>query len=119
MSVRRFGLAFLLSALLGCSTSQVSMEASADEKATQAQQAIEKAETELAAAEAADSVWQLIDPATGSSSVSLDKLLAAAKMKQEAGEFDEAIRIADRVAEAAMLGVEQAESQKGAKPFYN
>lgn len=119
MSVKKISGAFVLSALLGCSTSQVAVDANAEEKVGLAQQAIEKAEAELAAAKSATSVWQLIDKATGSRSQPLDKLLAAAKKKQEAGEYDEAIRIANRVAEAAMLGVEQAESQKNPEPFYN
>ena len=52
--------------------------------------------------------------------MNLHKLLGAAKKKQEAGELDEAIRIANRISDAAMLGVEQIESQKGkVEPFYN
>lgn len=117
--MKKISCAFVLGALLGCSTSLVSMEASAQDMAAQAQQAIETAESELAAAKSADSVWRLIDKATGSSSQPIDKLLEAAKKKQEAGEYDEAIRIANRVAEAAILGTEQAESQKDLEPFYN
>lgn len=114
--MKKISCAIVFSALLGCGISQVAM---AEDKAAQAQQAIEKAEMELSAAKSAGSVWQLIDKATGSSSVPIDKLLEVAKKKQEAGEHDEAIRIANRVAEAAILGTEQAESQKDPEPFYN
>jgi len=117
MYLRKLVYAFVLSVLFGLGANQIAF---AGGSIANAQQAIEKAEKELGEAKAAGSVWQLIDKATGSSSVSIDKLLAAAKKKQEAGEYDEAIRIANRVADAAMLGVEQAESQKGkVKPFYN
>ena len=92
----------------------------AEDKAAEAKQALAKAEAALADAAAAGAVWRLIDKSTGSKAVNLDKLLGAAKKKQEAGELDEAIRIANRVSEAAMLGKEQIESQKGkAEPFYN
>lgn len=117
MSFRKLGYALAFCGILGLTAGQTSM---AGDKAADAQQAIEQAEQSLSAAASAGSVWQLIDKATGGSSVSLDKLLGAAKKKKEAGEFDEAIRIANRVSDAAMLGVEQAESQKGkVKPFYN
>ena len=92
----------------------------AEDKAATAQQALAKAEAALADATSAGAVWRLIDKSTGSGAVNLDKLLGAAKKKQEAGELDEAIRIANRISEAAMLGIEQIESQKGkAQPFYN
>lgn len=117
MSLRKIVGTVTVSALLGLATPYTAM---AEDKAAMAKQSIEQAEQSLADAKAAGSVWQLIDKATGSSSESLDKLLGAAKAKQDAGEFDEAIRIAKRVADAAMLGVEQAQSQKGkVKPFYN
>jgi len=117
MTLSKLGYALVVSV---CVSLAASLNAVAGDKSAEAQQAIEQAEKAIAAASSAGSVWQLIDKATGSSSVPLDKLLGAAKKKKEAGEFDEAIRIADRVSDAAMLGVEQAESQKGkAEPFYN
>jgi hypothetical protein len=116
MPIKIQGVAIALGFFLGLAGSGTVI---AGDKSAEAQQAIEKAEKSLAAAAAAGSVWQLIDKATGSGSASLDKLLGAAKEKSEAGDFDEAIRIADKVSDAAMLGVEQAESQKGkATPFY-
>lgn len=118
MSLKKTGYAIALIVFLGFTVNQSAL---ADgDKAMEAKQAIEQAENALAAATSAGSVWQLIDKSTGSRSVSLDKLLGAAKKKNEAGELDEAIRIANRVSDAAMLGVEQAESQKGkVAPFYN
>ncbi len=91
----------------------------AQDKAADVEKAIQTAETELAAAAEAGHVWRLIDPATGSSSQDLGKLLEAAKEKQQAGELDEALRIANRVAEAAVLGQEQAKLATDAAPFYN
>ena len=120
MSAKKISYAVIASAMLGVSAIHVSMQANAEDKAAQATQAIATAEASLAAAKTAGSVWQLIDKATGSASQSIEKLLAAAKKKQAAGEFDEAVRIANRVNDAATLGVEQAESQTGkVQPFYN
>lgn len=117
MSLRKLGYALAFCGIFALTAGQTAV---AGDKAADAKQAIEQAEQSLAKAAAAGSVWQLIDKATGGSSVSLDKLLGAAKKKSDAGEFDEAIRIANRVSEAAMLGLDQAESQKGkAEPFYN
>ena len=117
MYLKKCVYALVLSAIFGLGVNHTAI---AGETAADAQQAIDKAGKAVAAAQAAGSVWQLIDMATGSSSAPLDKLLGAAKKKQEAGEYDEAVRIANRVADAAMLGVEQAESQMGkAEPFYN
>lgn len=117
MNLRKIACGVAVSGLLGLAAFQTAV---AGDKAADAQQAIAQAEKALDGAVAAGSVWQLIDKSTGSSSVSLDKLLGAAKKKSEAGEYDEAIRIANRVSDAAMLGVEQAESQKGnVAPFYN
>jgi predicted Zn-dependent protease len=110
----------IASALLGVSAIYVSMQANAEDKALQEAQAIEQAEASLAAAKSTGGIWQLIDKSTGSSSQSIEKLLAAAKQKQAAGEFDEAVRIANRVNDAAKLGVEQVESQKGkVAPYFN
>lgn len=117
MYLRKFVYAFVLSAIFGMGVNHTVF---AGETAADAQQAIDKAGKAVAAAQAAGSEWQLIDKATGSSSAPLGKLLGAAKKKLEAGEFDEAVRIANRVADAAMLGLEQAESQMGkVEPFYN
>ena len=117
MFLKKFVYALVLSAIFGLAVNHTAI---AGESAADAQQAIDKAGKAVAAAQAARSEWQLIDKATGSSSAPLDKLLGVAKKKLKAGEFDEAVRIANRVANAAMLGVEQAESQMGkVEPFYN
>ena len=116
-ALKKRGYAIALSIMLGLSLNQ---PAFAGDKAAEAQQALAKAEAALADAQSAGAVWRLIDKSTGSTAVNLDKLLGAAKKKQEAGELDEAIRIANRISDAAMLGIEQIESQKGkAEPFYN
>jgi len=91
----------------------------AHDEAAQTQEAIAKAETELAAVTKTGHVWRLIDQATGKGSVNLGKLLDAAKEKQAAGEFLEAMRIANRVAETAVLGQQQASSQANVSPYYN
>ena len=116
MNLKKYVYALVLSATFGLG---INSTAVAGGSAADAQQAIDKAGEGVAAARAVGSEWQLIDKATGSSSAPLGKLLGAAKKKQEAGEYDEAIRIANRVSDAAMLGVEQAESQMGkVEPFY-
>ncbi len=102
-----------LFAMTGCATSTGMAD-----KATEVSDAIKTAETEVAAAAEVGSVWRLIDPATGGGAVDIDKLLKLAKEKQAAGELDEALRIATRVAEAAVLGQQQARSQADAGPFY-
>ncbi len=102
-----------LFAMTGCATSTGMAD-----KATEVSDAIKKAETEVAAAAAVGSVWRLIDPATGGAAVDIDKLLKVAKDKQAAGELDEALRIANRVADAAMLGQQQASDQRDAGPYY-
>lgn len=116
-AIKNTGCAVVLGIVLGFSLNQSALS---EDKAAAAQQAVAKAEAAVADAKSAGAVWRLIDKSTGSTAVNLDKLLGAAKKKQEAGELDEAIRIADRISEAAMLGVEQIQSQKGKiEPFYN
>ncbi len=104
---------------LGCILTTAVPPAFADGAAqAEAATAIAKAETELAAAEKAGHVWRLIDSATGGSAVGIDELLTVAKEKQAAGEFDEAHRLAHRVAEAALLGQEQAKLAADAGPRF-
>ena len=80
---------------------------------------IAQAETDLAAAIAAGGQWRVIDKATGSKAVDLSKLMAAAKKKAEAGETEEANRMAAHVSKAATIGLEQAQRYAGATPYYN
>ncbi|MDH3694313.1 MAG: hypothetical protein OER96_07065 [Gammaproteobacteria bacterium] len=103
--------------ITACGTMNSSVQA--QDKAAEVNEAIQMAEAELAAAAKTGHVWRLIDPATGSKSQNLGKILEAAKEKQAAGELDEALRIANRVAETAKLGQQQAEQQADAEPFYN
>jgi len=90
----------------------------AETASTGADEAIMKADEALKVAQAAGGEWRLIDKATGGSAVPIRKMLSAAKKKAEAGETEEAIRLANRVATAAMLGVEQAKGQANAAPSY-
>jgi len=87
--------------------------------AGQAQQMIAQASSDLDAVKAAGGVWRLIDPATGGSAVGITKLLKVAKSKLEAGEINEAYRIAGRVSAAAQLGLVQVASEITAGPIYN
>ena len=102
----------MLAACVQMPPKQAMAEGSVDE-------VLKMAEDKLAMAKAADAEWRAIDKATGGSAVDLTKLLEAAKEKAAAGETDEAIRIAKKVAKLSELGVEQAKDQKGAKPMYN
>ncbi len=114
--------AFTLVVAGGCATTQeppaAEPPAAAAAASPAADAAIAEAEKALAAAKKADGEWQLIDKATGSRSVSLSELLEAAQKARDAGDTDEAIRIAKRVTNAANLGVEQSKQQMGAKPYY-
>lgn len=97
--------------LVGCATTTTQVGASAGD-------AIAQAEKDLAMASEAGGVWRLIDKSTGGSSKPLNNLLAVAKKKLEAGDEEEAMRIAKRVSEHAKLGIAQAEQQANAMPSY-
>ena len=96
-------------------------QASAASAATadDAKQMIAQASADLDAAKGVGGVWRLIDSATGGKAVSISKLLKAAKAKLEAGDASEAYRMANRVSEAAQMGVAQAAEQVDAGPVYN
>ena len=79
---------------------------------------ITQAEQDLKSATRSSAVWRLVDKATGSGAVGIDKLLKLAKKKLNEGQDDEAKRLAMRVSWAAQLGINQANEQKQAKPFY-
>ena len=83
-----------------------------------AAQTITQAEQDLKSAAQSGAVWRLVDKATGSGAVGIDKLLNLAKKKLDEGQDDEAKRLAERVSWAAQLGISQADGQKQAKPFY-
>ena len=87
--------------------------------ADDAAQMIAQASADLDAAKGVGGVWRLVDSATGGKAVSISKLLKAAKAKLEAGDASEAYRIANRVSEAAQMGVAQAAEQADAGPAYN
>ncbi len=76
------------------------------------------AEQALEHVTATDHVWRLVDPATGSKSADLDTLLDAARAAHRARDYDNAIRIAKRVIDAARLGIRQARGQRNAAPYY-
>ena len=79
---------------------------------------ITQAEQDLKSATRSSAVWRLVDKATGSGAVGIDKLLKLAKKNLSEGQEDEAKRLAARVSWAAQLGISQANGQKHAKPFY-
>ncbi len=83
-----------------------------------ADKAIAAAEKEVAAVKKAGHEWKLIDKSTGRNSAPLSKMLAAAKKARDAGNEAEAIRIANRVAENAKLGLQQAKEQAKAGPHF-
>ncbi len=83
-----------------------------------AAETIIQAENDLKSAAQSSAVWRLVDKATGSGAVGIDKLLKLAKKKLDEGQDDEAKRLATRVSWAAHLGITQANDQKQAKPYY-
>ena len=83
-----------------------------------AAETITRAEQYLKSAVQSGAVWHLVDKATGSGAVGIDKLLKLAKKKLDEGRDDEARRVATLVSWAAQLGIQQASGQKQAKPFY-
>ena len=80
---------------------------------------VAQAEADLAAAIEAHGQWRVIDKATGSKAVNLTDLMKVAKEKAEAGETEEANRIAAHISKAAKIGTEQAARYAGATPYYN
>lgn len=84
--------------------------ASGADKAQDAASAIAAAETVLAEASKAGSEWAIWDKAvpSGDDAPSLEDILDVAKEKQQAGDEDEALRLAELVGFYAQLGVEQA-----------
>lgn len=106
--------------LAGCAGMEAKQETKSAPAAamTDADKAITMAEKELAAAKKAGHEWQLIDKATGGSSKPLSDLLEAAKKARDKGDSTEAIRIANRVAENARLGQQQAKEQANVAPYY-
>ena len=83
-----------------------------------AAETITRAEQDLKSAVQSSAVWRLVDKATGSGAVGIDKLLKLAKKKLDEGQDEEAKRLATLVSWAAQLGITQANEQKQAKPFY-
>ena len=79
---------------------------------------INRAEQDLKSAVQSSAVWRLVDKATGSGAIGIDRLLKLAKKKLDDGQDDEAKRLAMRVSWAAQLGMDQANKQKSVKPFY-
>ena len=83
-----------------------------------AAETITRAEQDLKSAVQSGSVWRLVDKATGSGAIGIDKLLKLAKKKLDEGQDAETKRLATLVSWAAQLGIQQASGQKQAKPFY-
>ena len=87
--------------------------------AEQAATMIAQAGDDVKAANAASGVWRILDSATGGKAVPLTKALKVAQKKLDEGDAPEAYRLAQRVSEAAQLGVAQAAEQANAAPSYN
>ena len=83
-----------------------------------AAETITQAEQDLKSAAQSDAVWRIVDKATGSGAVGIDKLLRLAKKKLDEGHDDEAKRLAILVSWAAQLGINQANKQEHVKPYY-
>jgi len=81
--------------------------------------AITQAKADLDEAVAAGAQWRIIDKSTGSKAVDLTKLLKVAEKKAEAGDMEEANRIAARVSKASKTSLEQHKRYAGASPYYN
>jgi len=80
---------------------------------------IAQASADVKAAKAASAVWRILDSATGGKAVPLTKAVKVAQKKLDAGDAPEAYRLAQRVSEAAQLGIAQAAEQANAAPSYN
>ncbi len=100
--------------LAGCA--QMPMESATADDSLDA--TMKMAEEKLAMAQSANAEWRIIDKATGGAAVDLSKILDTARKQAEAGETDEAMRLAKRVIQYAELGLEQAKAQAGAGPRY-
>jgi hypothetical protein len=87
--------------------------------AEQAATMIAQASADVKAAQAASALWRILDPATGGKAVPLTKAVKVAQKKLDAGDAPEAYRLAQRVSEAAQLGIAQAAEQANAAPSYN
>ena len=87
--------------------------------AEQAATMIAQASADVKAAQAASAVWRILDSATGGKAVPLTKAVKVAQKKLDAGDAPEAYRLAQRVSEAAQLGIAQAAEQANAAPSYN
>lgn len=83
-----------------------------------AKAALDEAERALTEVKRAGHEWRLIDPATGPDSETLTVLLDLAARLAARGEDGEAMRLAKRVQEAALLGLQQAADNANAGPRY-
>lgn len=106
-------------AITGCATANSHDKEMMAKKAMMGSDALAMADADLKAATAAGAQWRLIDKATGGKAVNLKKLLAVAHKKAEAGETEEANRIAGVVSKASKISIEQSERYAGATPYYN
>lgn len=106
--------------LTGCATADShDKEKMAMDNAETGGGAIAQAQADLDAAIAVGAQWRIIDKATGSKAVDLNKLMGVAKEKAEAGETEEADRIAMRISETSKIAMEQQKRYAGTTPYYN
>jgi hypothetical protein len=79
---------------------------------------MEKAASDLKAAQGAKSEWRFIDKSGGGSAQNMSYFMKIAEQKAVDGDIEEAHRIAALISKYAALGIAQAEKQKDAKPVY-
>tara|TARA_B100000700_G_scaffold133556_1_gene149179 strand:+ start:614 stop:1555 length:942 start_codon:yes stop_codon:yes gene_type:complete len=87
--------------------------------AEQASTMIAQASADVEAAKAASALWRILDSATGGGAVPLTKALKVAQKMLDGGDAPEAYRLAQRISDAAQLGIAQAGEQANAAPSYN
>lgn len=102
-------MAWLAGSALACALSTANVVAA--DKAQEVASEISAAEAALAEASKLDAVWAIWDSAvpSGEDAPSLDEILDVAKQKEQAGDLDEAMRLAKLVAFHARAGIEQAQ----------
>jgi hypothetical protein len=80
--------------------------------------AILQAEANLEQAQLMHSEWMVREPSLDHRPLTLGQILGYARQKQEAGDTIEATRLANIVSKFARLGLQQAQWQRQAQPFY-
>ena len=80
--------------------------------------AIIQAQADLAAARDMNAEWMVREESIHQHPITLGRILDHAQLAHQAGNEEEAIRLARLVSKFARLGIEQAKSQINAAPYY-